>query len=102
MQQEELTAILVNVTRGARFLSTQGTPRSSFLRSARLIDQLLDSLHPVCQRGDLVGAGQPWKLERYLEHGAFGEVWMARNPRLPREPGVQVLHPSGGSGLGTM
>jgi serine/threonine protein kinase len=83
MQQEELTAILVNLTRGARFLSTQGTPRSSFLRSARLIDQLLDNLHPVCQRGDLVGPGQPWKLERYLGHGAFGEVWMARNPDYP-------------------
>src|SRR5260370_6184187 len=40
-QAEELTGLLINLARGTRFHSTQGTPQSGFLRCERLLDQLL-------------------------------------------------------------
>jgi hypothetical protein len=78
-QQEELIGLLVNLTRGARFLTTNGAPRSSFLRCEKLIDQLLAALQPARRRGDLAGPGFHWRLDLYLGRGTFGEVWLAHN-----------------------
>jgi serine/threonine protein kinase len=78
-QREEVIGLLINLTRGARFLTTNGTVRSSYLRCEKLIDQLLANLQPVRKRGELVGQGINWELERFLGQGTFGEVWMARN-----------------------
>jgi hypothetical protein len=82
-EREDLIAVLTNLARGARFLTTQGLPRSSFLRSERLLEQLLADIQPVRHRGESVSAGQDWVLERFLGMGTFGEVWMARNPYYP-------------------
>ena len=83
-EKEELIALLVNLTRGARFLTTQGIPRSSYLRCERLLEHLLTSLKPVRLCGEPVAHGLPdWRLERFLGMGAFGEVWLARNPGFP-------------------
>lgn len=82
-QREELIATLVNLARGARFLTTQGTPRSSFLRSERLLQQLLEEIQPVRKKGEKVGPGHDWILQRYLGIGKFGEVWMGENPGYP-------------------
>jgi eukaryotic-like serine/threonine-protein kinase len=81
----ELTALLTNLVRGARFHTTQGTPLSSYLRCERLIAQLLAKLEPKRRAGQSVGPGRAdWKLERFLGMGAFGEVWEGRNKRFPR------------------
>jgi hypothetical protein len=82
-RREELIGILLNLTRGARFLTTHGTPRSSYLRCERLLDQLMSDVQPVRRWGEPVAPGQPWVLQRYLGMGSFGEVWLARNPLHP-------------------
>ncbi len=80
----ELTLLLTNLVRGARFHTTQGSPLSSYLRCERLIEQLLANLVPKRRAGEAVGPGRSdWKLERFLGMGAFGEVWVGRNPRFP-------------------
>jgi hypothetical protein len=80
----ELALLLTNLVRGARFHTTQGTPLSSYLRCERLIEQLLANLEPKRRAGEPVGPGRKdWKLERFLGMGAFGEVWVGRNPRFP-------------------
>jgi serine/threonine protein kinase len=79
-------ALLTNLVRGVHFLSTQGTPRSSYLRCEKLIDQLLQGLQPKRQQGEMVAPGKDWRLERYLGMGSFGEVWMARNTNSPKLP----------------
>ncbi len=78
-RQEEVIALLVNLTRGARFLTTQGAPRSTYLRCESLLDQLLGNLQPQRKYGEKVAIGKDWVLERYLGMGTFGEVWMARS-----------------------
>ena len=83
-EREELIAVLTNLARGARFLTTQGLPRSSYLKSERLIEQLLQDLKPAKHRGEPVSADQDWVLERFLGMGTFGEVWLARNPYFPK------------------
>jgi serine/threonine protein kinase len=80
-KREELIAVLVNLSQGARFLTTHGRLRSSYLRSQPLLEQLLSGLQPRFKSGDKVGPN--WTLDRYLGHGAFGVVWMARNPHFP-------------------
>lgn len=78
-QLADLADLLVNLTRGARFVTTNGTLRSSYVRSERLIEQLLSRVQPCRKRGEMLSPSMNWKLERYLGQGAFGEVWMARN-----------------------
>jgi serine/threonine protein kinase len=84
-QRDELTTLLSNLTRGARFHTTQGTPVSSYLRCERLIEQLLTNIQPKRQRGQEVGPGwREWQLERFLGMGTYGEVWLGRNALHPR------------------
>jgi serine/threonine protein kinase len=85
-QREEVTALLVSLTRGAHLVSTAGTPRSSYLRSEKLLEQLLTNLQVNCKQGEPVGPGSDWKLDRFLGMGSFGEVWLARNKFKPGEP----------------
>jgi hypothetical protein len=82
-RREELVGILMNLTRGARFLTTYGTLRTSYLRCERLLDQLMSNVQPIRRWGEPVAPGQPWVLQRYLGMGSFGEVWLARNPHHP-------------------
>jgi hypothetical protein len=51
-EAEELTALLINLAHGARFHTTHGTARSSFLRCERWLDQLLHRVLP-----------KPWALD---------------------------------------
>jgi serine/threonine protein kinase len=81
-QREELIGLLVNLTRGARFITTQGKPRSSFVRCEKLVDQLLSEVQTCCKTGEVYGTG--WRLERYLGKGSFGEVWLGRNKDFPK------------------
>jgi len=82
--RDELTLLLTNLVRGARFHTTQGTALSSYLRCERLIEQLLANLEPKRRAGQLVAPGRTdWKLERFLGMGAFGEVWLGRNAYFP-------------------
>jgi serine/threonine protein kinase len=82
-QREELIGILINMTRNVRARNSYGVMRSSFLRSERLLDQLLSDVEPARRWGEPVTSGNPWTLQRYLGMGSFGEVWMARNPHYP-------------------
>jgi len=81
--REALIATLLNLTRRARFVTTQGGTRTSYLRSLPLIEQLISGVQPRRRKGERVAPGQDWRLERYLGMGTFGEVWMARNPGFP-------------------
>lgn len=82
-QTEELIALLTNLCRGSLFLSTQGIPRSSHVRSQQLLEQLLNNIQPTLRQGDPVAAGHDWKLHRFLGMGSYGEVWSAVNPGHP-------------------
>jgi serine/threonine protein kinase len=82
-QREELIGILINMARNVRARNSLGGMRSSYLRSERLLDELLCGVEPARRWGEPVAAGQPWVLQRYLGMGSFGEVWMARNPHYP-------------------
>jgi serine/threonine protein kinase len=92
-QIEELTALLINLAHGSRFHTTHGTPRSSFLRCERLLDQLLGSVLPKRRKGDPVADnGMPgWKLKRFLGMGSFGEVWEAQSPHYPEPRAVKFF-----------
>lgn len=78
-QREEVTALLISLAQGAHLVSTAGTPRSSYLRSEKLLEQLLTNLQVRCKQGDPAAPGLDWTLERFLGMGSFGEVWLARN-----------------------
>ena len=78
--KKELTMLLSNLVRGARFHSTNGTPLSSYLRCERLIEQLLQNIEPQCKAGDKI---QNWELKTFLGMGSFGEVWRAENSHFP-------------------
>jgi serine/threonine protein kinase len=80
-QRAELVNVLIHLTKGARTLTTQGSPRSSYLRCEKLIDQLLRGLDVKRQKGQPVAPGQNWVLEQFLGLGAFGEVWLAANQK---------------------
>lgn len=92
-QAEELTALLINLAHGARFHTTQGTARSSFLRCERLLDQLLTGVMPRRRMGEPVAEnGMPgWKLTRFLGMGSFGEVWEAQTPHFPQSRAVKFF-----------
>jgi serine/threonine protein kinase len=86
-QRAELVQVLIQLTKGARTLTTHGTPRSSYVRCEKLIDQLLRGLEVKRKKGESVAPGQNWVLEQFLGLGAFGEVWLAvnqKNKALPR------------------
>ncbi|MGL6097739.1 MAG: serine/threonine-protein kinase [Fimbriiglobus sp.] len=78
--KEELISLLANLVRSARFHSTNGSPASTVLRSAQLINQLLQNVQPKRKAGDKIG---DWQLKTFLGMGSFGEVWMAKNPLHP-------------------
>ena len=77
-ERRELETVLINLAHGSRRLSSDGRPRSSYLRCEHLVQQLLDNLQPVLTRGRPVGEGfREWILDRFLGMGSFGEVWVA-------------------------
>jgi hypothetical protein len=92
-QVEELIALLINLSHGARFHTTHGTPRSSFLRCERLLDQLLKRVLPRRRKGEPVATdGLPdWKLTRFLGMGSFGEVWEAMSPYHPERRAIKFF-----------
>jgi serine/threonine protein kinase len=92
-EADELTNLLINLARGVRAHSTQGTLRSSFVRCERLIDQLLQGILPARCKGEPVAQNSmaDWTLERFLGMGSFGEVWEARNPAYPERRAVKFF-----------
>src|SRR5262249_7694503 len=92
-QAEELTALLINLAHGTRFHTMHGTPRSSFVRCERLLDQLLNCVLPKRRKGLPVAEnGMPgWKLTRFLGMGGFGEVWEAQSPDYPDPRAVKFF-----------
>ena len=96
-QCEELIPLLINLTHGARFHSTHGTPTSGFIKNARLIDQILSNLQPERRRDEAVGPGrEDWRLDKFLGMGAFGEVWLARNRHFPEPAAFKFFTQEGG------
>lgn len=81
--REELTHLLINLTKSARFHTTNGTRLSSYVRCEQLIDQLLSHIHPRCSKGDRVDRHSDWVLDAFLGMGGFGEVWRATNRNYP-------------------
>jgi serine/threonine protein kinase len=92
-QAEELSVLLINLAHGARFHSTHGTPRSSFVRCERLLDQLLQNVMPKRVKGAPVAenAMPGWTLTRFLGMGSFGEVWEAQSPLHPESRAVKFF-----------
>jgi serine/threonine protein kinase len=92
-QAEELATLLINLAHGARFHSTHGSARSSFLRCERLLDQLLACVLPERRKGDSVADnGMPgWRLVRFLGMGSFGEVWQAESPEYPESRAIKLF-----------
>ncbi|MEW4486643.1 serine/threonine-protein kinase [Thalassoglobus sp. JC818] len=80
---EQLCATLINLSHGAKFLTTQGTLRSSLIRSDKMIDLLLSQIETKLKKGDQIAPGHDWYVERFLGMGSFGEVWMGINQGYP-------------------
>ena len=84
-QREELTGILINMTRNIRSQTSLGVlpGDGSFLRDEQILDQLLRNITPVRHVNEPVAKGSPWILKQHLGMGSFGEVWKAENPHYP-------------------
>jgi serine/threonine protein kinase len=83
-QIEELNILLINLSRGLHFHSTQGASPSSFVRSERLLELLLQNIWPKRRVGEPVSNQHTaWELRRFLGMGSFGEVWAAKNEHYP-------------------
>lgn len=81
----EVSRVLENLSKGARFLSTHGGPRSVYLRHEHLIDEIVRGCGATRRSGEPAAQGSDWTLERFLGLGAFGEVWSAVNPGHPEK-----------------
>jgi hypothetical protein len=79
-QRSELTVLLKNLVRGAKFHSTHGTRLSNYLTAEKLIEQLLQNVQPQRRAGERLDG---WILKQFLGMGGFGEVWRAENPLFP-------------------
>src|SRR5262249_43457802 len=82
-EREALINILNNMVRNVRSRTSFGSMDSSFLRSERLLDMLVNGIEPLRHRGEPVESGSPWILRKHLGMGSFGEVWMGQNPGYP-------------------
>ena len=84
-QREELTGILINMTRNIRSQTSLGIlpGDGSFLRDEMILDQLLRNIAPVRHVNQPVADKSPWILKQHLGMGSFGEVWKAENPYYP-------------------
>ena len=99
-QREELIDVLINLTRNVRTRNSMGLMRSSYLRSERLLDQLLSDVEPARRWGEPAAENSPWILQKFLGMGSFGEVWMARNPQLPdRQAPIKFFTRTGFGGM---
>jgi serine/threonine protein kinase len=97
-QREELAGLLTNLTRTCRFHTTDGTPSSSYLRSERLLEQLLANLQPKRKTEEPVGPGRSdWKLVQLLGMGSFGEVWLGRAQHYPEPRAFKFITVEGAS-----
>ncbi|WP_143393492.1 serine/threonine-protein kinase [Fimbriiglobus ruber] len=76
----ELISLLTNLVRSIRTHTTNGMRVSSVLRSAQLIEQLLQGLQPKRKAKDKI---DDWELVSFLGMGSFGEVWKAVNRLYP-------------------
>ncbi len=77
--RRDLHQMLLSLSMGANYLTTQGRPSSAWFRSECLLRQLLEGIAPVRSRGEPVGNGfESWVLKDFLGRGAFGEVWSAQ------------------------
>ena len=82
-KREELTGVLLNITRNIRYRTAYGSMSGSSLRSERLLEFLVRGIEPIRHQNEPVTANSPWILRRHLGMGSFGEVWMAENPGYP-------------------
>jgi serine/threonine protein kinase len=98
-QRQELRELLIRMVHGAKKLNSEGTPRSSYLRCEKLLEQLLDGLRTKRTAGEPIGKGQNWILERFLGMGAFGEVWLARNNKAKLKPRAYKFFTREGTGV---
>jgi len=73
--RQELSALLKNLVRGARFHSTHGTVLSNYLSAEKLLEQLMNGIQPKMSADTTIGT---WKLTTFLGMGGFGEVWKAQ------------------------
>ena len=78
-RRAELTALLLNLTRGARVVSSQETASSYVLRQDDVLRKLFAMLGTARRPGELIAGMEDWQLVQFLGMGTFGEVWLGRN-----------------------
>ncbi len=76
---EELIQLLTNLSKNARFHTTNGTKLSTVVQTEKLIEKLLTNFQPKRSRGEPVSPNSDWVLDQFLGMGGFGEVWRAKN-----------------------